>query len=393
VILELLALASLLRADPAGDAYGAGDLVPPSAAVYADLSSFDLIEVEAGGDDELIVRIRLAGIPDPGRLPNRLTLPVIDVYLDLADGGEEATLPGVGMAFPAGRGWEVALRVHGDRAYHVRADDPARREREVAVARSGDVLTVATGLPAPEEIRDLQAVTGVYDPFSRDAWRPLAVAPSPWAFASEAPAPPVVDLLAEGDEAQRDAIRGYLLPPTRDTRGPVGWLLAMFVGLGLAAAGLWLRRHAPAADSRAEPTGAPTIEPRAEPTAEPAADPPAASATESSSGPDAIGRGAGAAASALEPIDAADLDAADLDVADLDGADLDAADLDAAGAERPAADQDAARTQRPAPSDVVAASVADADADDDAPDPPSDAQEAPDDGSADDDDETRPSRT
>jgi hypothetical protein len=248
VILELLALASLLRLDPAGDAYGAGDLVAPSAALYADPSSFDLIEVEALGDDALTVRIRLAGIPDPGGLPNGLTLPVVDVYLDLADGGEEASLPGVGMAFPVGRGWEVALRLHGDRAYLVRADDPTRRERPVTVERRGDELIVVTDLPAPEEIRDLQAVTGVYDPFSPDAWRPLASVPSPWAFASEVPAPPVVDLLAESDELQRDALRTYLLPPSRNERGPVGWLLAMFVGLGLAAAGLWLRRHVPPGD-------------------------------------------------------------------------------------------------------------------------------------------------
>ena len=259
MILELLTLASLLRADPAGDAYGAGDLVPPSAALYADLSSFDLIEVEAGGDDELIVRVRLAGIPDPAGLPNGLTLPVVDVYLDVADGGEEAALPGVGMAFPAGQGWEIALRLHGDRAYLVRADDPTRRERPVTVARSSDVLTIATGLPAPEEIRDLQAVTGVYDPFSPDAWRPLASRPSPWAFASELPAPPVVDLLAESDEVQREAVRTYLLPPSRNDRGPVGWLLAMFLGLGLAAAGLWLRRRVPPVD-----TGSPMVEPAPE---------------------------------------------------------------------------------------------------------------------------------
>jgi hypothetical protein len=246
VILELLTLASLVRMDPAGDAYGAGDLVPPSAELYADLSSFDLLDVSAGdADGALEVRVRLAGIPDPGGLPNGLTLPVVDVYLDLADGGREAALPGVGMAFPEGRGWELALRLHGDRAYLVRSTDAAGMERPVAVARDGEVLTIATGLPAPEEIRDVQAVTGVYDPFTADGWRPLSATPSPWSFASATPAPPVIDLLAEDDDGQQRAIRTYLLPPSRDPRGPVGWLLAMFVGLGLAGAGLWLRRHVP----------------------------------------------------------------------------------------------------------------------------------------------------
>lgn len=247
MILELLALATLLRVDPAGDAHGAGDLVPPSAALYADRSPFDLLEVEVGGDDVLTVRITVAGIPDPGGLPNGMTLPVIDVYLDLADGGEHLTLPGVGMALSDGRGWEVALRVHGDDAYARLATDPDGASRPVSVARRGDDLIVTTSLPAPDAVRDVQAVTGVYDPFSRDGWRPLSVLPSPWAFASEVPAPPVIDLLASSDAAQRSAIRAYVLPPSEDSSSPVGWLLLMFAGLGLAAAGLWLRRRVPTA--------------------------------------------------------------------------------------------------------------------------------------------------
>lgn len=252
MILELLALASLLRVDPAGDAYGAGDLIPPSAAIYADLSPFDLLEVEVGGTETLTVSVRLAGIPDPGRLPNGLTLPVVDVYLDLADGGEELALPGVGMAMPDGHGWEVALRVHGDDAFVRLAADPEGPARPVAVEREGDVLRLITGLPVPDAIRDVQAVTGVYDPFSADGWRPIAVAPSPWAFSSETPAPPVVDLLADQDERQQASIRAYVLPTSRPDRGPVGWIVLMLGGLGVAAAGLWLRRRVPPAVGAAQ---------------------------------------------------------------------------------------------------------------------------------------------
>jgi carbohydrate-binding DOMON domain-containing protein len=350
VILELLTLASLLRLDPAGDAYGAGDLVPPSAELYADPSSFDLLEVEAGGERELIVRVRLAGIPDPGGLPNGVTLPVIDVYLDLAEGGEELALPGVGMAFPVDRGWEVALRIHGDRAFAVLADDPTRRERPVTVARDGEELTIATGLPAPEEVRDLQAVSGVYDPFSRDGWRPLADAASPWAFASEVPAPPVVDLLAESDELQREALRSYLLPPSRNERGPVGWLLAMFAGLGLAAAGLWLRRRVPPAGAAAETTG-PSPDAAPEPAPEPApVEPIDASELETADAEaDArrdvaeIASAAAAAAAALEASEGGADGARDAD--DPDASD-DAGSDDAEPAE-PAMGDDAPRPPRP----------------------------------------------
>lgn len=243
MILELLTLASLLRVDPAGDAHGAGDLVPPSAALYADRSPFDLVEVEVAGERVLTVRVALAGIPDPGRLPNGLTLPVIDVYIDLEEGGETLALPGVGMAMAERHGWEVAIRVHGDGAYLRTADDAHGAARPVDVSRDGDALLLTTTLPVPDTIRDVQAVTGVYDPFSRDAWRPLSVRPSPWAFASEVAAPPVVDLVAPSDREQREALRAYVLPETRRDAGPVGWLLLMFGGLGVAAVGLWLRRR------------------------------------------------------------------------------------------------------------------------------------------------------
>ena len=275
MILELLALASLLVVDPTGDAHGAGDLVPPSAALYADRSAFDLVEVEVGGEEVLTVRVTLAGIPDPGRLPNGLTLPVLDVYLDLEEGGETLALPGVGMAMADRHGWEVAMRVHGDDAFLRLADDPDGAARPVAVEKDGSALVLVTTLPVPETVRDVQVVTGVYDPFSRDAWRPLAARPSPWAFASETAAPPVVDLLAANDAMQREAIRSYVLPSSQRQTGPVGWLLLMFGGLGVAAGGLWLRRRA---SSRSSPTavgaashGGEPDAPSDDPSAQPAA--------------------------------------------------------------------------------------------------------------------------
>jgi hypothetical protein len=256
VTFELLALAALLFSDPSGDAHGAGDLVPPSAAVYASRAPFDLVEVRVADEPQLTIEVRLAGIPDPGGLPNGLTLPVIDLYLDTADGGHEASLPGPDMRMPPGRGWELALRVHGDDAYLRRAADPDGPARPVEVRRQGDRLRLLTGLPRPDEIRDVQALTGVYDPFARDGWRPLAAAPSPWAFSSEVAAPPVVDLLAEDDAAQRAALRSFVLPERRGGAGALPWLALMALGLVVAVVGLVLRRRVPAGEEDGAATGA-----------------------------------------------------------------------------------------------------------------------------------------
>jgi hypothetical protein len=255
VTLELLALAALLFSDPSGDAHGAGDLAPPSAPLYASRGPFDLVEVRVEDAAQLTIEVRLAGIPDPGGLPNGLTLPVIDLYLDTADGGREALLPGPDMRMPAGRGWELALRVHGDDAYLRRAAQPDGPALPVEVRRQGDRLRLRTGLPRPDEVRDVQALTGVYDPFGRDAWRPLASAPSPWAFASEVPAPPVIDLLAADDAAQRDALRSFVLPDRRSGPGALPWLALMALGLAVAVAGLLLRRRVPAGDVTGDAAG------------------------------------------------------------------------------------------------------------------------------------------
>ena len=255
MIAELLVLASMLRLDPSGDAHGAGELIPPTAEIYSSLGPFDLVAVEVTSAPQLVVRVRLGEIPDPGGLRNGVTLPVVDVYLDTAEGGREELLPGPGMRMPPGRGWEIALRVHGDDAYAVLADDPERLPRPLTVIREADVLRLETQVPAPDELHEIHALTGVYDPFSVDGWRPLAGSPSPWAFASEAVAPPVVDLLAEDDEAQRAALQAFTLPSSPRAGTEVGWLIAMVAGLGVAIVGLWLRRRVPAVPAPAPSSG------------------------------------------------------------------------------------------------------------------------------------------
>ncbi len=229
------ALAALLVQDPVGDAHGAGDLTPPQAPAYASVAPFDLVEVEVSDTVPVEVRIELAGIADPASLPVGITLPVIDVYLgDGGPGERDASLLGPGMAFPPGRGWTWAVRVHGDGAVAVRARDGLRVD--VPAERQGDAVVVTLPRAAPPEFRSVQAVTGVYDPFGEDAWRAFRSEASPWTFATPRPAPPVVDVLAPDAEAQTAALRTATFPRSGGLLERLVWPLVAVVGVALLVA-------------------------------------------------------------------------------------------------------------------------------------------------------------
>lgn len=246
-----LVVAALSLVDPSGDTHGAGDLAPPTAAVYSSLGSLDLTEVRVLQGDPLRVRIGLASLDNPAGLPNGVTVPIVEVYLDVEEGGEEALLPGSDLRMPAGDGWEIALRVTGDEAFAVRAESGERMRHPVRVEPVDDGLVVVTPFAAPERAR-LHAITGVYDPFAETGWRPLARQPSPWSFSSPVAAPPVVDVLAPDGPAQRLAVRNRELPtPPRGMAG-APWVVLMVVGVVVAGVGVGLRRAAPEAEPEKE---------------------------------------------------------------------------------------------------------------------------------------------
>lgn len=240
-----LLVAALVLVDPSGDTRGAGDLAPPTASVYESLGSLDLTAVEVLDGDPLRVRIGLASLDNPADLPNGVTLPIIEVYLETegqeAAAGTAELLPGSGMRMPEGHAWSIALRITGDDAYAVRVDDGELRRHPVEVTREDGALWIRTPLERPDRARPY-AITGVYDPFSESGWRPLAAEPSPWSFSSPQPAPPVVDVLAPDGGAQRQAIRDGRLPPPSEGLGGVPWIVLMLVGLAISGVGLALRR-------------------------------------------------------------------------------------------------------------------------------------------------------
>lgn len=247
MIFELLTLAALTLVDPTGDAHGAGDLNPPTASIYASVAPFDLVEVSVLDEPRLAVEIRLAGISNPLNLPLGLSLPVIDVYLDTKDGGESALLPGPGLRMPDRVGWDVALRVHGDAAFLVESLDPAAPVFPLSVERLGNRIVLRSTRWAPDEVRRIDAMTGVYDAFGADAWRAVALSSSPWAFSSDSGAFPVVDVLASSGAVQRGVLERGVLPSGRFTFGVAGWLTVATLGIGVALVGLWLRSRAPGA--------------------------------------------------------------------------------------------------------------------------------------------------
>ena len=286
----LLALASVLAlGDLIGDALGDGSLTPPTAAVLETVGGFDLETVEILDGETLSVQIGMVSVP------SQLTL--IEVYLDVEDGGANATLPGSGMSLPEGSGWEYALRItrDGATAFVVDAQEtestPGSEYDEVPVelTRNGRVLTVHTPFAAPTRPNTF-AVVGLFDPFGETPWRPLASQPSPWAFSSHQAKYPVVDLLAATEAAQQEALELGILPVPEPPQQRSPWMAIMVVGIVLAAAGLTVRVLHPwvlptrSAREQAVPDEGPTApakepteeeseaSPLAEPEATPAAD-------------------------------------------------------------------------------------------------------------------------
>lgn len=275
----LLTLAALVLTDPTGDAAGDGTLTAPSAPIYANASIFDVQEVELEGDDAgATLRVTMGSLDNASSLPEGFSGVIVDVYVDTEPGGATVTLPGPNMRMPPGRGWQFAVRISGDGAYAVRyaemtegvdaldpgeaasvgnagaaqADAEQTMEPEsaldalgrvpLAIARDGSTLSVRIPWPVGEH-PEVYAMSGVYDPFTPTGWRPLAAAPSPWAFSGTDQVVPVVDLLAPDADAQEHALRTAVLPRMLSRSALASpWLLVMAAGLAVAALGLWLRR-------------------------------------------------------------------------------------------------------------------------------------------------------
>lgn len=288
ILPAVLALIALSTVDPSGDAFGDGSLTPPTAPIYANAAVFDLQSVTldatpngtrlgvtlgalgsavAGGGEPAPVtppdappNDAAAAVVEPPATEQPVTafMPnIVDVYLGEVPGGLDTTLPGPNLLFPQGNGWLYAVRMTGDGAYYVAHPTPSPEGQgteevlaiedlprvPLQVLSIEDTLVVYLPFTLPDDIA-VQALVGVYDPFSQTGWRPLASSPSPWAFAGDGKqVSPVIDLIAPSADAQRAALQSGVLPSTShaSTVLTVPWLWVMLAGVLVAIFGLVLR--------------------------------------------------------------------------------------------------------------------------------------------------------
>ena len=239
-------------------------LLAPTSPLYADPGWYDLVAVRWVEPDatSLWLEIELGAVDVGGFGVLGLRQPIIEVYVDDGGGGAATLLPGSGLRMPDGDGWRQAVRVTGDGVWWWEATVDGRGllpPRQLPAVVDGRVIRIAWPTVRPDD-GQLYAITGVHDPFSPDGWRPMATDPSPWAFASDTPGPPVIDVLP-GDHAVWRQVRetGALVRPSDPRPAQRGaarwrWWVLMGLGLGLASAGLWWRSRPPAAPIETIPT-------------------------------------------------------------------------------------------------------------------------------------------
>ena len=267
-----LALTALLSfQDPAGDTFGDGSLVAPTAAVFRTLGSFDLLGAEVLDTPELTLALTFAALPNPLDLPNGFSLPIIELYVGDETAGSPDLLPGSGMSLPGGSSWHYAFRLTGDRVQAFVAEagpsegnavdggavGPEKRVELSAadgleVTVDDNVVTLKTPLPRPESLT-LYGLVGGYSPFSDSGWQGLSAVPAPWTFSSAEQTVPVVDVLAEDENAQAQAVATRTLPALRRAAPPAPprenrWLLLVAGGVVVALVGLTGRFTVPKTD-------------------------------------------------------------------------------------------------------------------------------------------------
>jgi len=243
VLEALFALALLTVTDPSGDAVGAGDLSPPTHAIYRSLSPFDLHSLTITEAETLDLVVEMGSLANPLDLPLGFSLPVIEIYVEGEEGLGEELLPGSGMRLPDGVNWEIAVRLTGDSATAYRLTEAGEEAVSPQVSVEGNSIIVSTPFPRPERPR-IFAMVGQYDFFGEEPWRQLEEGQSPWGFHSTgAQFLPVLDVLAEDQAAQDQALLTGILPPAGSRGSSQGqlWLALMLGGVGVALVGVALR--------------------------------------------------------------------------------------------------------------------------------------------------------
>ena len=265
----LLGLVSAQVTDEPPELGSPAGLLAPTSPAYAEAAWYDLVTIRWVEPDAATVwlEVELAAVDPGGPGPLGLRQPIIEVYVDDGGGGAASLLPGSGLRMPDGDGWRHAVRITGDGVWWWEATVDGRGllpPRSLPAVLDGRVVRIAWPTDPPGDAR-VYAISGVYDPFSPDGWRPLARTPSPWAFASEQDGPPVIDVLPGGVDVWERVRDDRMLVRDPKVTGAGGgptrwyWWVLMGLGLGIASGGLWWRSRpssvaeAPSAEDAAAP--------------------------------------------------------------------------------------------------------------------------------------------
>ncbi|MBS3932812.1 MAG: hypothetical protein KGZ35_00495 [Truepera sp.] len=243
-MIHALILASLLTLhDPVGDAFGNGNLLPPTDVVFRTPGVFDAQLLEVPDTPTFSIRLTMGRLNNPWDLPYGFSLPIIEFYLDTGAEGERNLLPGSGMSLPPGVTWNYALRITGESltvlAPGIEAGQPIdiTDSANARLAVEGDTIIVTTDLPRPTRF-SLYGMVGSYDFFDPTGWRPVLPEPTAGAFGSPTQQVRAIDILAEDVESQARAIDTGILPEIRPQARRDGWLQLMGLGVLLALVGV-----------------------------------------------------------------------------------------------------------------------------------------------------------
>ncbi|MEZ4632039.1 MAG: glucodextranase DOMON-like domain-containing protein [Deinococcales bacterium] len=244
-----IVLATLISIqDPSGDTVGAGDLNPPTTAIFRNMDAFDALAFSVEKASTFGFDLKLADVSNPWQLAYGFSLPIIEVYVKLGPGeSRENLLTGSGMRLEGGS-WNYVFKITGDhfQVYSPRADELIDVTEVIGANLSleDNLLKIRSNLKLSGSL-SVYAMIGSYDPFSPSGWRSIQASPSAWALSSANQDRPVIDVIADSFSLQEKALSSGVLPEVRAGAKSLNWLWLVFLGLMVASFGLIERFRLP----------------------------------------------------------------------------------------------------------------------------------------------------
>lgn len=245
--------------DPAGDDYGAGNLVYPSRREFQDHPGlFDLRQFRVLEEGEAILfDLTFGKITNPWSTPEGFFHQLVDIYLDSApEAGRTDTLrPGANVRFSPDFAWDLLIQIRpfgGSAVYDARGRVLAGKGQGTVNVGVMGGNTIRFSAPrsivgAPDRTWRYYVLVGGYDPFGPDHYRMVKARAGAWLFGGGEESKyqsNVIDLLAPkwGGMAQEKQLRSsrraekqlpVLFPVGVGVRNDSWWLIPLLMAMGL----------------------------------------------------------------------------------------------------------------------------------------------------------------